>query len=34
VPTTGISFHAHASGMPKIAKYGTQAALVMSPKAP
>jgi hypothetical protein len=33
-PTTGMSFHAHASGMPNIAKYGTQAALVMRPKAP
>lgn len=33
-PTTGIIFHAHASGIPKIAKYGSQAALVMTPKAP
>jgi hypothetical protein len=33
-PTTGMSLHAHASGMPKIAKYGTQAAFVMMPKAP
>jgi hypothetical protein len=33
-PTTGMSFHAHASGIPTIAKYGSQAALVMTPKAP
>src|SRR2546428_5699302 len=32
--TTGMSFHAHASGIPKIAKYGSHAALVMRPKAP
>ncbi len=29
-----MSLHAHASGMPKIAKYGSHAALVMMPKAP
>lgn len=28
-PTTGMSLHAHASGTPTTAKYGTQAALVM-----
>ena len=33
-PTMGMIFHAHASGMPTIAKYGSQAALVMMPKAP
>src|SRR5215510_8307732 len=33
-PMTGMSLHAHASGMPKIPKYGTQAALVIKPKAP
>src|SRR5262245_29053175 len=33
-PTTGISFHAHASGMPKVAKYGSHEALVMTPNAP
>src|SRR5882724_11682054 len=33
-PTTGMSFHAHASGIPRIAKYGSHAALVMRPKAP
>jgi len=34
VPTMGMSLHAHASGMPKIAKYGSHAAFVMMPKAP
>ena len=34
VPTMGMSLHAHASGMPRIAKYGSHAALVMTPKAP
>src|SRR6266849_6427666 len=33
-PTTGMSFHANGSGIPKIAKYGSHAALVMTPKAP
>ena len=34
VPTTGMSRHAHASGMPKIPKYGNHASFVMMPKAP
>jgi hypothetical protein len=34
VPTIGMRRHAHASGIPKIAKYGTHAALVMIPKVP
>src|SRR5207244_13604523 len=29
-----MSLHAHASGIRKIAKYGSHAALVMTPKAP
>jgi len=33
-PTTGMSFHANGSGIPKTAKYGSHAALVMTPKAP
>src|SRR5713226_8916687 len=33
-PTTGMSCHANGSGIPKIAKYGSHAALVMTPKAP
>jgi hypothetical protein len=33
-PTSGISTHARGSGMPTRPKYGTQAALVMTPKAP
>jgi len=32
--TLRVTTHAHASGMPNIAKYGTQAALVMRSKAP
>jgi hypothetical protein len=33
-PTTGINRHAHGSGIPQTAKYGSQAGLVMIPNAP